>query len=282
MGGAGPVDAEPIVSDTTTTTGSVRTELSAVDRLSRTGTLKGTLAYALSSGLGESRLTYPLVQGPDAGVEYGIRVSRRDELSTVLSSRYAFNSIGDRVFMAGVGESWQHRFTKSMSLGVGLSVTYIYSDPHDAPPSDALLWGAGTAAGLTYSYETRLAGGRLSMHVGASYTPAVDQSTLAIDARISTLAGISWQRRRLTLFAGGSGVVSAEPDDPGALNTVAAGLGAIYDLGAGFRFETGARGAWQTFEDAEVVPPSGALYAALAWGATVVGRRSAGPQRSVR
>jgi hypothetical protein len=173
------------------------------------------------------------------------------------------------VLIAGATQSWDHRFTQAMGLRVGFGVSYIYTDPHDAPPSQAVLWGGGAGAGLSYEYSTRFAGGRLILGVGANYAPAVDQSTLEVDARVGVLAGARWMRRRLTLFAGSSGVISAEPDDPGALNSVGAGAGAIYDLGAGFALEGGARGAWQTFERAEVVPPSAAVYVALSWNAVV-------------
>jgi hypothetical protein len=261
----------------------VRTQLANDYLLSRRSTLRSYIGYGGSSGVNDSQAFFPLIQGPDAGSTYGYRLGRNDDLSTILTAQYQFSEIGDRAFVASLSEAWGHRFSRYASMSIGLGVTYVYYDPDNGPPQEDIFFGSGAGGqlGVTYTTVTKLYGGRLTLFIGAAYAPALDQSrltgaqgqqgaSLTPDVRFSVFSGATWTRKRLTLYANVASIVSAEPNDPGALNSIGGQLGSIYDLGAGFSFETGARGGWQTFDGQELLAPSAALFVALNWSAVLL------------
>jgi hypothetical protein len=271
---------------------SERTALSIEQLFSRREKGIAFVAYSASTGVNQSQNEFPLIQGPQAGASYAYLLTRNDTLTTALDARYAFAATGERAFIASLTETWSHRFSRYASLGVGGGIAYVWFDPEDGPPQDDFFFtsGAGGQLGITYTYVTRVYKGRLELFIGAGYAPALDQSrltgtgqarasVLTPDVRVSVFSGANWVRNRLTLYANLASVVSAEPEDPGALNAIGGSLGGIYDLGAGFAFEAGARGGWQTFDGEELLAPSVAIFAALSWGATVLreGSRSPAP-----
>jgi len=258
-----------------TQTGSLRSQLQIDHRLSRVENVGAFIAYAFTSGLGDSRDDFPLIHGPDGAAYYDLRVSRRDRLKTIATGRYAFVETGDRAFVGSIGEEWEHLLSRNATLGLGAGVTYVYFDPVDGPAEHNVYFGTGSGAQISYSFREKWNGGIVTVSFGASYSPVLDQRTFRPDVRFGSFAGASWTRRRLTLYARTTAVLSAEPDDPGALNSVAAALGSIYELGGGFAFESGARAGWQTFrsetgETVEVLPASTALFVALSWGAELL------------
>lgn len=263
-------DTDIVASSNTVEIGSARTELTLDHALSSKSSLQSYAAYVLTSGLFESREVYPLIQGPEGGATYSIGVSRRDELSTTLTGRYAFSSVGERAVLVTLSEGWAHRFSRYATMNAGVGVGYAWTDPVDGPPESEFYPGGN--AGLGFSWVSKVQGGRLTVSVGATYAPVLDQARFRPDARVGLSGGVTWTKRRLTLYAQTYGTLSAEPDDPGALNSVFGSAGAGYELGAGFVLEGGARAAWQTFEQVAIVRPTAALFVALSWGATVVGR----------
>jgi hypothetical protein len=248
-------------------TGSLRSQLSLDHRLSRIETLGAFAGYGFTAGLGDSRTEFPLIHGPDGGVSYARRVSRVDTLTTLANARYAFEEDGDRAFLASLGEEWAHKFTANSTLGVGAGVTYVYTDPVDAPAQHDFFFGTGSGVQVSYTLREKVNGGILTLNFGASYAPVIDQRSFTPDVRFGVFAGADWTKDRLTLYARTNTVLSAEPDDAGSLNSVAGALGSIYDLGAGFAFEGGARAGWQTFGGQEVLPASTAVFVALSWAA---------------
>jgi hypothetical protein len=257
---------------------SVRTQLSHDHLLSRRSALRSFIAYGGSAGVGDSQAFFPLVQGPDARSTYSYRLSRRDDLSTILAAQYQFSELGDRAFVASLSEAWGHSFSRYASMSIGAGITYVYFDPNNGPPQEDIFFGSGAGGqlGVTFTSRYKLNGGILTLFAGASYAPVLDQSqlirgdqtqqrSLTPDVRFGVFSGATWVKRRLTLYANVASIVSAEPNDPGALNSIGAALGSIYDLGAGFSFEAGARGGWQTFDGVELLAPSAAVFVALSW-----------------
>jgi hypothetical protein len=51
-----------------------------------------------------------------------------------------------------------------------------------------------------------------------------------------------------------------------SLNSISANLTAGYDLGAGFRADSGVRAAWQTWESVAQIPASFAVFVGVSWG----------------
>ena len=257
-------------------TGSLRSQLSLDHRLSRIANLSAFTGYSFTAGLGDSRIDYPLIHGPDAGISYAVRVTRLDTLTTLTNARYAFEEDGGRAFLASLGEEWSHRFNRNATLGVGVGVTYVYDDPADGPAQHNFYFGTGSGTNVSYTFREKVNRGILTVTLGASYSPVLDQSTFTPDVRFGAFAGADWKKEQLTLYARTNTILSAEPDDAGALNSVAGALGSIYEIGAGFAFEAGARAGWQTFRNEEglvdVLPASTAVFVALSWAAELATR----------
>jgi len=270
-------------SNVTTEVVSERTELALGHTLSHRSNAGASVGYSGSVGVGASRGQFPLVQGPDAAATYGYQISRNDDTGTRLDARYAFSSTGDRAFTASLTQGYNHKFSRYASMGIGAGVTYVWFDPANGPPQDQFFFGSGAGGqlGFTFTHRSKLNGGILTLFAGASYAPVLDQSrltqgtqqtgnALTPDVRVGVFSGADWVKGRLTLYANAATIVSAEPNDPGALNSIGAALGSIYDLGAGFHFEAGARGGWQTFNGEELLAPSVALFVSLSWGAVLL------------
>jgi hypothetical protein len=240
--------------------------------------LRSFIAYGGSTGVGDSRTFFPLVQGPDGRTTYAYRLSRTDDLSTIVTAQYQFSELDDRAFVASLSEAWGHSFSRYATMSIEAGITYVYFDPNNGPPQEDIFFGSGAGGqlGVTFSSRYKVYGGILTVFAGASYAPVLDQSqllnrgqgqqrSLTPDVRFAVFSGATWVKRRLTLYANVASIVSAEPNDPGALNSIGGSLGSIYDLGAGFSFEAGARGGWQTFDGVELLAPSAALFVALSW-----------------
>lgn len=244
--------------------------------LSRKTTFGANGGYSLGAGIGRSRADNPLVQGPDAGVNLGYRVTARDQLTTDLDAQYAWSEsytpIGSteparyRGFVTTLMENWGHLFSRRTRADVGLGISYASTQVNDGPIEEAL-YPAGLA-GITH--DTRIARGMLSLYARATTAPVLDATTGSADPRIGLAFGATWVRRRLSLNANLSSAISLSGDDSaGALNAFSADAGAAYDLGAGFSADTGVRGDWQTAGTLTLIPPSVAFFVGISWAGGV-------------
>jgi hypothetical protein len=244
--------------------------------LSRQATLGANAGYSLGAGIGRARADNPLVQGPDAGVNLGYRISARDQLTTDLDAQYAWSEshtpIGStepiryRGFVTTLMENWGHLFSRRTRADLGIGVSYASTQVNDGPVEESL-YPAGLA-GITH--DTRIARGMLSLFARATTAPVLDATTGSADPRIGLAFGASWVRRKLSLNANLSSALSLSDDDSaGALNSFSADAGAAYELGAGFSADTGVRGDWQTVGALTVIPPSAAFYVGISWAGGV-------------
>ncbi|HEY3493282.1 MAG TPA: hypothetical protein VGK73_01295 [Polyangiaceae bacterium] len=248
-----------------------RAGLALNHRFSGRSVLDVSSGYGITSGLGRTSLELsPLLHLVDASAGFRQAVSRRDTLVTTLSGYYDYGPREEhRSWYVSADQGLLHVFS-ARTLGEA-SVGVAYTLVEEQGVRDE--WSVAPKALLALNYNTRLARGQLSLRISTTYAPVLDRSTLVFDKRFDVYGSASWTRRRLNLYANVQGTISAEPDDPGSLNSVAATAGWLYDLGAGFTLDQGVRAAWQTFEGEEVIRPSWALFLAINWNFEVLNEK---------
>jgi len=243
-------------------------------QISRPTTFSATAGYSFGAGFGIARETNPLVQGPDARIELGHELTRRDDLTTLLVGQYRWSELGNHGQIVLLGERWAHDFSRRTRSEVGAGITYSREWTGDG----AVLNGIYPAGTASISNTSRFASGMLTLGAGATAAPFLDVTSATVDPRLGVGGNASWTRRRWTLSALISSAISfsTEPDAPGALNSLFASATAVYDLRGGFFLDFGARSAWQEFEGVTVVNPESAIFVGLGWSGAVTlieGRR---------
>lgn len=269
--GAGPTIPPATQAFRTVRYAFVRFEVAVIRELTRRDTLAGILGYELSGGLGRDEASYPVLRGPDATLQYSYKLSRQDTLRTSWRTQYRDSSEGSRFLSSGVEQSYLHRFSNYITLGIGAGITYARVEDKDGNVTSSVYPTFGAASGAAFQYQTKVEGGILTLSAGARYSPELDQSRVVIDPRLGIFAGAFYTRKALSLYLTTSSTVSLAPNSPGAVDSVGAALGSAYRLGGGFVVDGGIRAAWQTYEQVEVIPPSYAMFIALSWGAPIYG-----------
>ena len=247
--------------------GSSVTSLGYQQNLSRQLSLNEQVAYSAAGGIGASaREDYPLVEGLTFGVS-GNHVytwGRPDALSSSLSLRYALASNGNRAGGLFGGELWTHRFGPRTftTLGGGISITRFSQN-------DGLVgYGVYPTVLASIGHTTRLAHGILTASLGAFSAPVVDPLRATVDPRVGANSGLGWTRDRFSVNATSAVSFSiAGQKDRGAVDSVGAGAGVAYQLGAGFSVDSGIRAAWQTFQGTTITPASWGAFLGLSFAA---------------
>jgi hypothetical protein len=263
--------APAALSDQTVRFAELRSELSIAHELSRRSVTTQNVGYVVTGGVGDSKRLYPMFYGPHVGAAYGYQLSSADRIIASSRAEYLSTSGGGRFATVAIETGYSHQFNSHFRAGASVGLAYARIEDSEGNVTASLYPTFGLGSGAALSYETRLAGGRLSLNAAAGYAPALDSTTAALDPRINAFTGARFIRRRLIVYTTGSGIFSLKPNDQGALNSVTAAFGAGYDLGAGFGVDAGVRAAWQSFQGSQTIPPTYAFFVGLSWGATVIG-----------
>jgi len=217
----------------------------------------------VAGGVGASaREDYPLVEGLTFGVS-GNHVytwGRPDALISTLSLRYALASNGNRVGGLFASETWAHQLGPRtlLSLGAGLSVTRFSQD------TGLVGYGVYPTVLANIGHTTRFAHGMLTLFLGAFSSPVIDPLRATVDPRVGANTGVGWVRDRFSVNASSAVSFSiAGQKDRGAIDSVGAGAGVAYQLGAGFSVDSGIRAAWQTFQGTTITPASWGAFLGL-------------------
>jgi hypothetical protein len=233
--------------------------------LSRVTSFTADAGYSLGAGLGSSRPTNPLVQGPDAGIGVGYRASSRDNLTTSLHGAYGWSEEHTHGQIVTLDERWGHDFNRHTHSELGAGVAYTRSWTGDG----AVLNGIYPVGTASIGYTTRLARGMLGLGAGVTTGPVLDVTTATVDPRLGAAAAVGWSRDRVSLGANLSSAISlsGDPNGPGTFNSLTSSLTMTYDIGAGFSANAGVRSAWQRFEGVTIVNPTSVIFIGLSWGA---------------
>ena len=247
----------------TTRVASARADIALGERLSRRSTLNAYAGYTVSSGVDDAtRELFPLLHGPIVGSQFLHAASRRDTLITQVDGQLSIvHENGALAALATATQGLSHQFSRQTSGDVSLGVSYTHVDEPELEPVSGFF--PTGRVGLTH--ESTFARGRASYRLEAAYEPVLDRSTIVFDPRIRLSARAGWTRDRLTLYSTLNGVLTTQPGEEGALNSIGAEAGAAYDLGAGFSVDGGARAAWQSFQGVDLIAPGWALFAGLSW-----------------
>jgi hypothetical protein len=248
-------------------------------QFSRAVTFRSGVGYTIAGGADRaSRREYGLSRGPsaEAGVAYALDI--RNSIGTSLSATLIYPQGGNALLLVRLSENYAHAFTRKTQGSFGLGISYS----REEQPNGSQINGIYPTAFASLGSSERLARGTLSFGATASAAPVLDMSTVnarlgeaqaasspIIDPRLTLGLGAGWSRDSFSLHLGAGTSITLRPGEPSSLNSVAASAGFGYDLGAGFSFDMGVRGAWQTLAGATVVPPSGGVYAGLSWGDSV-------------
>jgi hypothetical protein len=254
----------------------LRSSVNYDNLISQKTTLSADVNYQLTAGFGDSRVPYPLVQGPDGRVEVLYRLTARGTLTSTLGAQYGWSETGNKGFISGLAERYSYQFTRRTRGELGAGVAYSFSQVGNGPRTHGI-FPVGSAA---LDHYTRLYGGALGLSTRVTTAPVLDVTTAVVDPRLGFALNAGWSRRRWSLNANASCAISmAGGEERGALNSIGADAGAGYDLGAGFRADAGVRLAWQTFEGSEIIPASTVVFLGVSWGiGTQFGRAPTEPQ----
>ena len=274
QGGAAPgaeQNAAPFRSNGETVSyGSLHTSLTLGHEVSRQITFSVSGGYGLGGGTDlESRIAYPIVQGPDLGASVTYRPDVRNTLTTTLSSQMLFTDTSD-TFGLFAGEDWTHNFSARTHSSVGAGLAYTRTPKEFG----AVLHAVYPAGRASINHSTRLAQGTLGFGLTLATAPSFDITTGIVDPRVSFGANVNWSRKRFSVNANADSTFSISNQEAGSFDSVGMNLGVSYDIGAGFSTDAGLRSVWQNYEGNNTIPLSHILYVGLAWGGAVplVGR----------
>ncbi len=263
-----------------------RTELSVVHILSPRSTLNVAGAYGIAGGVGSNAAedAYPVIQGPDGRIVYFYALSPANTLTSSLRTQYLFGPADPSYLFIGADVGFIHRFSKSFALGGAIGLGFTRTVDLAGYTTYTLEPTFGSATGAIFEYSTEIARGTFTLRAGAGYAPQLDTLSDAADPRISLIVGAGYVRDRFSVQLFGSSTLSTNrQNEGGALSALGAGATFAYNLGRGFRVDTGARAAWATLGEitnpttntsvaVTVIPPSYAIFVGLGWSGTLIGK----------
>jgi hypothetical protein len=247
----------------TTRTGTIDTDLTFIESLSRRSTLSESVGYTASVGLDEpSRALYPFTHGPTASLAYAYVFNPRDTLTSKLEGSMAYApSTGNRAYRVDFEERLVHLFNRRTYSEFAIGVAYTRAELD----GDVII-GVTPTSEAAITTNMKAAGGELSLGARLTYGPELDRTALVFDTRIGVEGNVGWSKGRFTSYAGTATAVSVNPEDAGSLSGVTGNTGVRYELGAGFMTEAGLRFAYQEYEGAESLPATWVAFVALSWG----------------
>jgi hypothetical protein len=255
--------------------------------LSANHALNFSAGYGVEGGLDRrAQRLFPLMHGPLGAATLSSQLGPRDGLATVVNAQYRFSrvlvtesftdpttmmstsverSLRTRTAIATAVESLRHDFSVAFTGVIGAGVGYSRNEQYGRPSSDD--WLPTGNVGL--DYQTVFLKGNFGAQVATQFQPVVDQSSGAPDWRYTSLVGLAWRGKRLTLAASSQAQLSLTPSRSNgtrAFNTTAQ---ATYDLLGGFNFDCGGRVAWQEFGGGVIVYPTQVAFVGLSYGAQI-------------
>lgn len=269
-----PVGGEPVPGEVaraapgTSRFGSARGEAWYQRRLSRAASLSVTAGYGESRSFGESSEAYPRTQSADGALSLAQRLGRRDNLSSVLSARSTSSDTQASAWVLALSESLSHRFDARSNGTLVAGASY---NRERRPDQDAD-WSVYPLAAVSFSHSRPSRDGVLSLTVGNSFNAVIDPVSTSIDPRATFSASVMWSDRlNYALSAAFDTTRSLEPRGDGALQTVSGSGIATWFIGSGFSAEAGVRTAFQSYQQADQLPPTWYGFVALTFGLDLEG-----------
>lgn len=224
--------------------GSVTGSLGMTYAVSRRVTLAAGVAYTVSGGLGSSESVLPQQHGPSASASVAYAATRRDTLSTSLTSAYVIvPTLGNRFITTTVLETWGHQLGRRTQSTLGLGLTHLRSRLLEQTDSTDAFQAAGTAAIVHTKPLTD--GAVLGLNALLSLTTPYNPVLGIVQQQVSESAGASWQKDRTTLSATMTANQSLPQSSPTATRIVGFGATADYAITPNIGFQVGARWATQ-------------------------------------
>lgn len=198
---ATPAEIDFIPQQEIVRTGSITASAGMGYVLSSRWVMAADTSYEIGGGLGDSAAFIPLYRGPSGTVALTHFFTRRDTLTTSLSSSLITTpERGGRFFTLGVLETWAHRFDEHTNGYIGAGATYLVSRGAATESIDRSLLGAG-AVGLSRLYA--LSGGAtLTLSTDAALDTGYNRVLGVVNQRIGASFNASWGLDRTTLGAG--------------------------------------------------------------------------------
>jgi hypothetical protein len=241
--------------------------LGLTHQLSRSLQLSAQVGNTVASGRGaESRVFYPPLRGWTAGGagSYAYVLRAQDTLNSNLSLTKAWSSNDNEVATLYASEGLTHVFDKHTggSFAAGLNITRFSQGDGLRGISVFPVFNLGLV------HQERLGRGVLSFGASAFAAPALDPLRALIDPRVGFGGNIGYSRKKLTLSSTGTTAFSVAPagNDAGAVNTSSADVRAAYQLATLTQVDAGARLMHQTYQGANVIPFSWAVFVGLSFG----------------
>jgi hypothetical protein len=265
---------------------SSRTELSVLEALSPRTSVNVVGAYGIAGGVGSNAAedAYPVIQGPDGRIVYFYLLSPSNTLTSSFRAQYLFGPADPSYLFIGADVGFIHRFSKHFALGGAIGLGFTRTVDLAGYTTYTLEPTFGSATGAVFEYSAEVAHGTLTLRAGAGYAPMLDTLSDAADPRLSLIVGTGYVRDRFSVQLYGSSILSTNrQNEGGALSALGAGAIFAYNLGRGFRVDTGARAAWATLGEitnpttntsvaVTVIPPSYAVFVGLGWAGTLIGK----------
>lgn len=246
------------------------TDLTVANEASKAFTVRGSIGYVVSGSVGpEKSENYPVVKGPRAAVGATYHPTRRDDVTTTLTTQWAnVSATGNNAWLLIGNETWAHRIDRNTSttLGAGLSIT------RNSQRDGLVYYTIYPTFNSGIATTQMLARGLFTVGTSVSATPFIDPIRARVDPRLRIALSAAWTRDRFTAsVTGGSAISLARDDGPnsGSLNSVVGAAGIAYLLGSGFSIDTGVRGFWQSFESSTTVPATYAVFVGLSYAASL-------------
>jgi hypothetical protein len=290
-GGAGTAATAPgqlaRASSTPVSWVSETTTLGLSHSLSVNNSLNLSAGYGVEGGLDRrAQRLFPLMHGPVATGTLSSQLGPRDGLATSVNAQYRFSriratqsvtdpttmmatdverSLRTRTAVVTALESLRHTFSPTFAGIIGAGVGYSRTEQYGRPSTDDVL----PAGNVGLDYQTIFLKGNFGAQVATQFQPVIDQSSGEPDWRYTSLVGLVWRGKRLTLAASSQAQLSLTPSRSNgtrAFNTTAQ---ATYDLLGGFNFDCGGRVAWQEFGGGVLVYPTQVAFVGLSYGTQI-------------
>jgi hypothetical protein len=250
--------------------GSFRAEAWYQRQLARTVAFSALAGYSLAKSFGDDDDdddgvdAYPATRAIDAVVSVANRLGRRDTLSSSLAGQRSSSELGNLAYTLALSETLSHRFSLRSNGVAAVGVSWSQERPVDDERRSRVY----PLALLSYTHLRPGHDGVLSITLSSAFAATVDPVSTGVDPRLTAAASLGWSDRRdYALFAGVDTTRSLDPGEQGALQSFSGAATVSWFIGAGFAAEAGLRSAWQTYQQAEVVPPTWSFFAALSWSA---------------
>jgi hypothetical protein len=261
----GPADIQAVPQNTRIRYFGSTTSLVSTATLSPRSTLGLGAGYTIGGGADdESRATLPMAAGPFGFATWTYNLRHGNQLTTQAQGTATETrpAVPPRIrtTLIAAQEIWARQWARRTTSTLGIGASVNRTKPGDGrwrPAPDAF-------ATLSHGIITGPRGALLTLGAGVSDASVLDQLTGRADNRVTVTGSVTWNYRKLLLYANANRTQSPDASEENAVVLTAGDFGARQQLGQMFALEAGVRLFHQSIQN-QTTPAAQLAYDGITW-----------------